>query len=1220
MTGFTRNQAKILLMTIMVVTFASACGKKKSSSAESPPSQVPEYITNPPLYTPVPIGSKDVAAFPPAGELSGTLLLRLMSEPSAKVFYSFKDPGENPDTEAMTELKEPLHLLPPLTIWAVASLEGALGPIRQFTYTLAKDLFDPGSTFEMTRLPALSFKQVPLSNSIDFIRYPADATVVRKPIKTSPDGTTTGWPGSGRYMMSDGLYDVPDALGSIDISWAQTNLTTDNIEFLLATRTAPRLGMGTVYGFDIGDSGINFASFGKGTIFHYRVELNNGALNIIDKGTNEQLPKSAPSVAVALDVVEFAVALNDLPLLIGLKNIVIRPFAYDLNDGVMVSDRIEPFVVHTEFAVDRAVVTTGSKKVWEINFLMDPAIAPASLSGKYLSLTGVMIDDLEKMNQIPFYSRGSLQLFFVDKEENGYAGLNTSDRGLLTTLGQQTSIMSKAQLLAHEYAHYQNARNSGINERWIQEGMSEWSAERYLYRHFPKRAVYKFMRRLRYDRYFESTGDKLDSFPLVSWSADASTVGYEKSLMFTNLLEKAIGHKNLIKIYQIGVNAPMQTKELKALAEHLSGKDLTDLFSFWVFDGEVDSDWDPMLLFKDGDGDGLMSLDEVTLGTEASRSDSDADGFPDGEEYFRGMDPLVSLIDPQGTLKGQNIAVLVNSDDKDTMALGRIGGEKGSEIFYSFDLMDSAPKEVYARPLFFRPPYTLSLQSKHGSDLGAVRTLTRDLYVNGAKVPLAFEDDTILPPTPIAAKMFLSDIATTTSIGSPGSAAKLNDNPNDLPDFLGSLDITGVSAADSEGDLTITIETRMNPDPYGQYGDIFLSFDATEWDPSGPEARRINGLTMNAGAPFWHTVKNNVESAALINNGVDFVYGKELKITVAKSLLASWYAAAGERQICIQSNIEIEHSNKFKDRAGCLVFSHPGYQRLIGSADDQFSIGKHQIDVFYNDAAATDNQLTNAVSLGLSAIVAFEDVLQRPVFDRSYWPIHLSKFAITDTYGSATTRSGSWLTVESGLEAHRVDYLIVEQLARQVTTDLLERSSGVPFWMQEFFAQWLTSAALYKIYPTKDVHNFHYLRIKDFNCFVDGVFSCSNYFSADIPVANWNSVTVNSTGSVKSLMLALYLDATLGSEIMAKAFGPWFSVIPSSEGMKAILKGLAPSSAAHIDNVFSTWVVGTGNTSADTAAVRAHFTDSDADKLFLFEETKLGLDPNDNNDGDAYLN
>ncbi len=1219
MTGFVQNRAKIFLVTLLAtVSSASACGNKKSSNSSSPSSQIPEYIANPPLYSPVPIGSKDVVAYPPPGELAGTLLLRLMSEPSAKVFYSFKDPGENPDTSLMTEVKEPLHLLPPLSIWAVASLASALGPVRRFDYTLTKDLFDPASTFDMMRLPPQSFQLVPLSNSIDFVRYPADATVTRKALKPAPDGTTTGWPGSGRYMMSDGLYDVPDALGIVDISWAQTNLAADKLEFLLATREKPTAREGTVYGFDIGDSGINFASFGKGTTFHYRVELNNGVLNIIDKGTNAQLPKSAASLVAALDVVEFSIALNDLPLLIGLKNIVIRPFAYDLNEGVMVSDRIEPFVVHTEFAVDRAVVTTGSNKVWEINFLMDPAIAPASLSGKYLSLSGSMIDDLEKMNQIPFYSRGSLQLFFVDKEENGYAGLNTSDRGLLTTLGQQTSLLAKAQLLAHEYAHYQNARNSGINERWIQEGMSEWSAERYLYRHFPKRAVYKFMRRLRYDRYFESTGDKLDNFPLVSWSADASTVGYEKSLMFTNLLEKAIGHKNLIKIYQIGVNAPIQTKELKVLAEHLSGKDLTDLFSFWVFDGAVDAEWDPMILFKDSDGDGLMALDEMTLGTNSALSDSDTDGFPDGEEYFRGMDPLVSLIDPKGTLTGKNTAVLVNAEDKDTMALGRIGGEKGAEFYYSFDLMATAPKEPYLRPLFFRPPYSLTLQAKHGGDLGGVRSLTRDLYVQGVKVLLTFPTDLILPPTPLATKSFLNDIVSYPTIGTPDTTTKLTDNPNDLPDFLGSLDITAISATESAGALTFTVETRMAPDTYGQYGDIFLSFDTTDWDESGPDVRRVNGLTMNAGAPFWHTVNNNVESAQLINTGVDFVYDKELKITVQKSLLTNWLAVSGARQVCIQSNVELEHSNKFKDRAGCIVFSHPGYQRLIGSANDHFNIGKHQIDVFYNDDTSSSGRLTNAVWLGLSAIVAFEEVLQRPIFDRSYWPIHLSQYG-TDTYGSATTRSGSWLTVDSRLEAHSFDYLIVEQLARLVTTDLLERSGGAPFWMQEFFAQWLTSAAMYKIYPTKDVHDFHSRRIEDFNCFVDGTFSWCNYLSPDIPVANWNSVTVNSTGSVKSLMLALYLDATLGADVMAKAFGPWFSGIPSSEGMKAILKGVAPAFAEHIDNVFSTWVVGTNNASADTASVRAHFTDADGDKLFLFEETKLDLNPNARSDGDDYL-
>lgn len=1197
----------ILLLMIIAATSLAACRKPKKSSTTSSPYEIPEYLKTPPLFSPVPIGSKDLVATPPPGEMAGTLLLKLASEPGAKIYYSYNDPGETPDLAGMTELQENLHILPPVTIWAVAQVAGATGPVRKFDYTYNKALFDPASNFLMTRTPSRAFKQIPLANSVEFIRYDPDADKSRQQLKDKPDGTIGAWPGSGRYLLTDGLYDVPDFLGAIDISWTQVNVSTQKIELILVLRDKPVSRKGTVYGFDIGDSGVGLASFGKGVAFHYRVEFTNGILGLVDKGTSASLSVSSDSAAMVADVVEFSVLLSDLPLLSGLKNIVIRPFTYDLNEGVQVSDRLEPFLVRTEFAVDRAVVANSDKRVWEINFLMESAIKPESLSGKYLSLSGPLIDDLEKMNQIPFYSRGSLQLFFVDKEENGYAGLNTSDRGMLTTLGQQTSLIAKAQLLAHEFAHYQNARNSSINERWIQEGMSEWSAERYLYRHFPKRAVYKFMRRLRYDHYFDVTGDKLDSFPLAEWGTDASTIGYEKSLMFTNIIEREIGHENLVRLYQIGVNAPLKTAEFKEFAEKLSGKDLTGLFNFWAYAGPLDPKLSPLTLFKDDDGDGLMTFDESSFGTASNKPDTDSDGYPDGEEYFRNMDPLVSLIDPEGTLDGENIAVLVNILDKDTMALTRIGGEKNASFTYSFVPGDGEPGDNYAQPLFFRPPYTLSVQSLKAGVPGTARTLQRDLYVAGAKVILNYASDQILPPSPLTIKNLISTFDQFDSVGSPSDNEVLQDNPSELPDFLGSLDITGFRSSETATELVFTISTRLPPDPYGQYGDIVLSFDEVNWQPTGPDAHRVNALTLNAGSPFWHTVKNSTESAQLINTGVEVDYGKNLKIVVQKSLLTDWMAGTGERLVCINTNIEIERDSKFKDRAGCLTFSHPGFSSSIARTADQFGLTDHQVQVFWDSGSTSSVRVNNALAVGLSAIRSFEKVLQRPLFDRNHWPIHLSIINGSSTYGSATQKAGAWLTAAPSLEGNSFDYLVVEQLARLVTTDLLERSNFVPFWMQEFLIQWLTSSAMYNLYPTKDVHSFHAGRIGDFNCYVDGTPSCSSYFSGDLPLVDWNSATLASTGSVKSLMLALYIDAQLGSDTIAKGLGPWFSAVPAGPVLEATLTGYLPAAATLIESMMTTWVEGSTDAAADTAAIRALFVDGDADGLFLFEEQKLGF-------------
>lgn len=1204
------RMALILLFNLVI----TACGRKESHSSGGSAYQLPDYLAEPSEFSPVPIGSRKVVAFPPAGSVRGTLLLRLASEPGAMIYYDFRDPGADPDVLSMKEAKGVLHLLPPVSIWAVAVVNDVAGAAHRFDYHLSSELFDPTNLFEMTRLPSKDFKFISISNRVDFTRYDADADATRNPLKSVPDGSLAGWSGSGRYFLTDGLYDVPEHLGAIDVSYAQVHLSQDRLEFVLALREKPSTGEGRSYGFDIGDSGISFASFGKGTKFIYRVESTKGALVVSDRVTSQELPVSSSSKSVSGDVVEFSLALSDLPQLSGLKNMVIRPFAFDINEGLMVMDRIEPFIFQTEFAVDRTSITRGKFRSWDINFLMDPEISPESLSGKYLAMSGPMIDDLEKMNQIPFYSRGSLQLFFVDKEENGYAGLNTSDRGMLTTLGPQTSMLSKAQLLVHEFAHYQNARNAGILDRWIQEGMSEWSAERYLYRHFPRRAVYKFMRRLRYDRYFESTAGKADSFPLVTWKAGTTSIGYEKSLMFTNLLEKVIGHKNLLKLYQIGVNETMDTNTLKRYAEHLSGKDLTNVFNFWAYDGPVDPSYSPAALFKDVDDDGLMGFDEQSLGTDPVRADTDSDGYPDGEEYFRGMDPNISFIDPKGELTGTLAAMLVNAADTDTMALMRIGGERGADFNWSFVPNVTSPEHAYSRPEFFRPPYTISIQATKGGASGVVRTLERSLYVGGIKQNLSYASEHILPAQPRSTKDLSSDITR-----SADAVRSLNDNPNDLPEFIGSMDITGVSVVEDADHFIFTVKTRSHPDPYGQYGDIVFSFDEINWLASGPTNTRINALTLSAGAPFWHKVSDNVETAALIDDGVETAYSTDLKVRVAKSLLGTWLSSAGERLVCIQSNIEIELDNKMRDRAGCLVFTHPGFSSELAATDDAFGLTRHQLQIFWTTAAATPSRFENAAKIGLSALNAFEEILQRPIFDRSYWPIHLRFMPNQQVYGSATQKSGAWLSVPLSYEqddgGYNLDYLIVEQLARQVMTDLLERGVSTPFWMQEVFIQWLTSSAMYKIYPTGAVHAFHRARIDEYKGFIDNgpPGPCSGVsgkppspYIVDIDLIDWNIDTNCSAGSVKSLVLALYLDSYLGADVMSKAFGSWFNRIPSSEGIKAILAGYAADEKVWIESVFASWVDGTGNAAADTAAVRVLLNDDDGDGLYLFQEQKLG--------------
>lgn len=1194
-----RSATALTLALASVLSMVHACGRKTSGGGSS--TYAASEGLRLPQLSPVPSGSREVIASPPPGLVNGSLLLKLFAEPSAKIRYRFRPFAEDVDVAMLTDYTEGVNLLPPVTIWAQAEKDGVRGPVRTFAYDYDPEFWPKPEGLLSGRLPVAVYQRVPASTPLT--HFAAQGAAERLMQAPTIDGQVTEWSGQSRLAALDGVGDVPSLQAYADITWAEAGETDDAIYLVIALKEKPRTGDGTFYGVDFGPSRITTATFGPGTTFVYRAEVTKGVLVLQDKSTGATIPAPNSKVFVG-DVVEMKLAKADLPLLLDDADVAIRPYTVDFANGPTVSDRMEPFFLRSSFTLDRGVVGGGGRP-WQLDMYVPPTSLDPNMVSAYQDYAATFLPELERINELRFYVRGTIPLFMVGKEESGYAGLNTTDRGLLSTIGPMAGPMSRAQILAHELAHYQNARNSELKPRWLQEGMSEWSAERILYKHFPARAVHRFLKRLRFDRLVGT--DPAENVPLQNWGTDIATLGYEKSLAFLDILETRLGPAPLIKAFQLAVNEPMDTKEFRSFLEGESGQDLGPLFSGWVEEGVIGAANHPDMLFEDADGDGLMTLDEQLRGTDPEVADTDRDGYPDGEEVFSGTNPTVSSLDPHGTLTDASAPLLASATVPEVGAMMRIGGGLGQSFTYSLDQFDDAPDVAYDRPVVLRPPYSVAVQAHSALGAGPVVVLERALYVNGVPLTITPPADALLPVIKKTTLDPLTGSTTGTDVGLL-SGVPLIDSKGDMPPEMAAYDLVESLVSEGEKTLDLTLKTAAKPDAVGEYGDYVITFSNVTWFndvPSGvtelfDQTARLT-LTISNGAPYWSVYsEGGSRSTTLMDTGIALTFGADLQIHLDDDRLAAWRAGAGEKVVCIATEVTLDGGDKFQDRGGCVTLGST-LARSASQRADAFGVGKHTVEVFVKANASAPTRAAQLAVLGTAALREFEKALGRPLLDRNYWPVHVRYVSSGATAGAGSAKVGAFLQIDETLEGTTLDYLVVEQLARVAIADILNRSGGAAYWVQEGFIQWLTSAAMYALYPTEDVHDFHLLRLGGYRSYLGGGSAIW-----DQPLGSWSAISSSSSrGSEKSLAFALELNAQLGSATMSRLYSSFIHGVPNAQGILHRLKGEQPANATLLDSLWATWIVGSGNAANDRSAIRSRLVDSDGDGLIGIDETKL---------------
>ena len=1054
---------------------------------------------------------------------------------------------------------------------------------------------------EAHRLPA-KYLGAALSAVDLFASHTANSLAAKPALGVVVDGDLGEWQSfmTSRTRVLDPFFDVPDQLSYIDIEWFQVEEDEVNFYFAFKLRSAARRKPFIAYGIELGDSRITTLSFGPGADLSVRIELLDGEPLVFVGDVKEPRKLSEGAAAAVNGGVEFRLPKSDLPELKDVKELSVRAYTADNSRGAVIRDRVLPVYLRSRFDMLRSSAGPGAVRV---DFFAAPGETAKPFALLHAQLAQGFVPELEAINGIPIWGFGTFPFFYAQKEDKGFSGLNATDRGILSTFGGDSGEIATAQLVGHELAHYQNAGLSKLAPRWLQEGMSEWSSERLLYRHYPLKAVYNYLKRYRVDSYFAAMGASLDTTYLDQWASETPPVGYEKGYMMLVLLDHVVGTAALKKAFQAAINDALDSQGFKKFLEKETGKNLDALFAYWVFPGTVAAEYDPRTLFKDGDGDLLTANDEDLLKTSPTLWDTDGDGLGDGEEYFRGMDPVTSGLDPTGALIGTRSVTLIDRETAHPGALFRLGGERGARFAYSFDTGATAPDVILKGPLLMRPPYSVSARALVDGTYGAAAVLTRPLYLKGNATPVTTSAPTkSLTPFPaLAASQALN--------GAQIGAATFADASHDMPDFLSAYDLTGFTVTSDAAAFTITIKTVTKPDRFGEWGDYVVFFNHLKINDTSIAKTFRHRLSIIEGEAYFQ--KDTAGGYAKPGSGITVEYGDVLTIRIERSLLSAWIGSGEEQQVCVRTDVTVGGGGQLHDDGECLVTANPiGTIRKSGQAASPFGESVHSLELF--TTGMTDARSAELLGLGLKAITTFSQLLGRPLWERNVWRAHTYASTAGSAYALAAYHNGVFFSAADGSANNKAfyDYLFVEQLARLYFDDLVSKETGTPaLWVQELFVHWLTMATMYQSNKTADVMTaLHLFQINNFRCYAVPSLNCASSFTSakDQALTKWATPNDGSTGTVKTLMFAAYLDAKLGTAAMSRVLSTFANKIPSEAGLKAMLLTAAPTQASVIDSAWTAWVSGSGSLSSDSTVIGTAFGDTDANGLYKIEEEKLG--------------
>ncbi len=1148
---------------------------------------------------------------PDPGIMTGPILLRFLQHPDAKIWL---DIGGTASGDPEEPYSGPLFLIPPVSVRYQIEYQGQRGDITEVQWQ-AESLVDFAERPSRARIPLGGNVEATKLKEIVPIERQVQSTKEISLEHLKIDGQGADWPTHANVVAArDVELDMPGYLAHADLKRVSSVLHKDDLYLKWETRSPPSRRRPVVYGADLGTSQVTSADFGAGAIYKLRLEVRDGQAKIYDLRQDPPLAMelAADAIEVALDrIVELRLSFAALNIDIS-DDLIVRPFAGDYSRGVGVFDRMLPLYVRSP--LHRVAFATSENNAQTITLLADTNLHSEPFIDLHAQLASQFADSLPKLNGFPLFGYGEIPIVHSQKVSGGFAGLNTTDRGVLSTYGPLAGRLQTAQLVAHEIAHFQNAGYAKFKARWLQEAMSEWSAERLLYQHYPRQAVYSYMRKLRVQPMLEALArDGLDDQYLDEWGSDQMGLGYEKSYMFLTLLDYRLGSATVREAFRRTFNSNLDSAGFQRVLEDLAGEDLDDLFRYWVFPGSPSADTDPRYLFSDPDSDGLGTLDELLLGSHPELADTDGDGYLDGEEYFAGRSPTVGDRD---VTSGAVIDVMPASA---ISPIVRLAAEARTSLQYSFGLAAATDGHEFAGTFAWRPPYSMQIYAEADGGSTSLAQVDRPLQrpANAGTQVLdqgTASDGSGLLPIPARSNDTFGSISVSQMSGS--SDRTIRDHVFDLPDEFGAFDLKQARVRKTSAGLSISLQTRSALDDLSDQGRFIVTFETLTFDQTATSEWH-GTLQIERGRAYWDATPSR--QAEVLDVHVKLHYGDEMNIELSSTLLSDWLAASALQKACISSVIRLPDSQEMIDRLGCVTLGHAGVSRYSAQISDRWNWQMHSVDVYV--ASATDPALGNYYArLIAAALPAMESLIGRPIWERGHWDLHL-------TFGTSTAASAvidrDWgvflraLTPDSSIpEFNRAafGYMLVEQMSKLLLQDIAVRLDQSPeLWIQEFTTAWLTQSVMHSLTNTEDARAFSDLfRVGHFNCYYHATCPDQSYYisaypdESASPLSAWTSAGERSLKGQKALMLAMVLDSQLGTDVIAQVVHRSFNHLPSTDELKLWLDGLVDSEQASLDATWAAFVTGT-----NTATQKGHFLRG-ANGLFVIENeklTRLGVNP-----------